>query len=60
MGSNLYNLLADFAEGDWVYFNYTFDSAGAINSTESECFDETSWSEYGSLNEPEFKFGFGI
>ena len=54
MGSSVYNQVAELVKGDYVYINFTPKSAGAINSTERECFDENSFTESGSLDAPEF------
>ena len=54
MNSDLYNQISNFAEGDYVYFNFNPQGILAINSTEKECFDENSFTEEGSLRAPEF------
>jgi len=54
MKSDLYDQISNYAEGEYVYFNFTPQEMLAINSTENECFDEISLSEYGSLSAPEF------
>ena len=58
MGSVVYNQVAEFAKGDYVYFNFDFQFAKAINSTENECFNETSLTELSSLEQPEFDVVF--
>ena len=58
MGSVVYNEVAEFAVGDYVFFNFYFLSAEAINSSEYECFNEKSWTELGSLEQPEFDVVF--
>ena len=54
MKSDLYDQISNFTEGDYVYFNFIPQGMSAINSTENECFDETSFTEEGSLRAPEF------
>ena len=58
MGSVVYNQVAEFAKGDYVFFNFDFQFAKANYSTEDECFVETSFTELGSLKQPEFKVEF--
>ena len=58
MGSSVYNQVTELEKGDYVYFSFTPRSAGAITSTERECFNETSWTEEGSLDAPEFSVEF--
>ena len=51
--STLYNKIAEFKEGDNVYFSFVFNEE-AFSTNEKECFDESSLTELGSLDEPEF------
>ena len=54
MKSDLYDQISNYAEGEYVYFNFMPQGMLAINSTENECFDEISFTEEGSLRAPEF------
>ena len=49
----MYNKIAEFKEGDNVYFSFVFNEE-AFSTNEKECFDESSLTELGSLDEPEF------
>jgi hypothetical protein len=53
----LYNYISTLKEGDKVNFSFTFSKEG-ISTNVDECFNETSFTELGSLEEPEFSVIF--
>ena len=54
-GTTLYNKIAEFNEGDNVYFTFKFvDDIYGL----PKCFKESSVTELGSLEEPEFEVSF--
>lgn len=56
-GQKLYTLISELSEGDKVDFSFSFNQE-LYSSNVMECFDETSLSEFGSLNNPEFSVTF--
>jgi hypothetical protein len=56
-GTSLYNEIAEFKEGDNIYFTFKFNEEVA-STNEKECFDENSLTEFGSIEEPEFSVSF--
>lgn len=56
-GTSLYNEIAEFKEGDNIYFTFKFNEE-VFSTNEKECFDEHSLTESGSLEAPEFRVSF--
>jgi hypothetical protein len=56
-GTALSYNISQFAEGDLVYFSFTFDQ-GSQTAKINECFNETSMTEFGSVADPEFDVTF--
>lgn len=53
----LYEYISTLKEGDKVSFSFTFSKEG-LSTNVDECFNETSLTELGSLEEPEFSVVF--
>lgn len=56
-GTSLYKQISEFAIGQKVHFSFSFEDE-AFSTNVKECFDESSLTELGSLEEPEFRVNF--